>query len=75
MTFLSVVTARLVTTKLEAKRGVHKMNATTINVILILALGVIASASIGYYNHARQSYDPCAGSGLVGTMQTPKPCY
>lgn len=51
------------------------MNATTINVILVLVLGVIAVASVGYYNHARQSYDPCVSSGLVGTMQPLMPCY
>ncbi len=51
------------------------MNATASNAILILVLGVIAAASIGYYIHASHSYDPCNGSGMVGTMQPLKPCY
>ncbi len=50
------------------------MSATTSNAILILVLGVIAVASIGYYIHARH-YDPCLDSGMVGTMQNLKPCY
>ncbi len=51
------------------------MSATTSNAILILVLGVIAAASIGYFIQARQSFDPCHASGMVGTMQNLKPCY
>jgi len=51
------------------------MTATTSNIILVVALALIAALSIGYYNHARQSFDPCAGSGTVGTMQKLEPCF
>jgi len=50
------------------------MSTNTSNAILIVILGVIAVVSIGYFIHSLNSYDPCAGSGFVGTMRTLKPC-
>lgn len=48
------------------------MNATTRNVIAVVALVVIGAVSIGYFMQAR-SYDPCPDS-TVGTMQAPQLC-